>query len=65
MSMFLHCDRDGCPTQQDADTAMEGGTWRVVHSWADAGGEPKHFCGVDCLVADLAQFEVPETVPHD
>jgi hypothetical protein len=62
--MFLHCDRDGCPSQQDADTAMEGSGWQVLHKW-DSEGELQHFCGTPCLLAHAAQFEVPETVPHD
>jgi hypothetical protein len=65
VAMFLHCDREGCPSKQDTDIAMEGGTWLVVHQWADSGGDPKHFCGVDCLVTDLARFEVPETIPRE
>lgn len=62
--MHLHCNRAECPSHQDADTAMEGGSWLVVHPWSD-GDESgvQHFCGPDCLIQHYAGFEVPASMP--
>jgi hypothetical protein len=64
MAMFLHCDRDGCTFQQNADSAMERSEWLVLHKW-DNEGDLEYFCGTSCLLAHAARFEVPETVPHE
>jgi hypothetical protein len=64
MAMHLHCSREGCQEHQDTDEAMERSPWLVLHRWDDEGGV-LHFCGTTCLLASVARFEVPETVPHD
>jgi hypothetical protein len=43
---------------------MERSEWLVLHKW-DNEGDLEYFCGTPCLLAHAAQFEVPETVPHE
>lgn len=63
--MFLECDRAGCPSRQNVDSAMNSDEWVVFHLWRDCEGDPQHFCSVTCMVMTVSKFEVPEGIGND
>jgi hypothetical protein len=61
--MMMECDRSTCHSTRSLSCEEDTADWLVVHGMDDDGWA-KHFCTVNCLISEMAGFEVPEGMPH-